>query len=51
MKLEANKKLLESENNGYVYVELNHFAIHLQLTQYCQSTILQQKIKIKLKKN
>ena len=26
-----------------VYVELNHFAIHLKLTQYCKSTILQYK--------
>ena len=32
----------------YVYVKLNHFAVHLKLTQHC--TILQYKIKIKLKK-
>ena len=32
----------ESEKEWiYVYVELNHFAIHLRLTQYCKSTILQ----------
>ena len=34
----------ESEKEWiYVYVELNHFAIHLKLTQYCKSTILQYK--------
>ena len=25
----------------YLYIELNHFAVHLKLTQYCKSTILQ----------
>ena len=33
----------------YVYVQLNHFAVHLKLTQHCKSNILQYKIKIKLK--
>ena len=41
----------ESEKEWiYVYVQLNHFAIHVKLTQHCKSTILQYKIKIKLKK-
>ena len=26
-----------------MYEELNHFAIHLKLTQHCKSTILQSK--------
>ena len=30
-----------------MYVELNHFAVHLKLTQHCKSTILQLKNKIK----
>ena len=34
----------------YVCIQLNHFAVHLKLTQHCKSTILQYKIKIKLKK-
>ena len=25
----------------YVYVLLNHFAVHLKLTQHCKSAILQ----------
>ena len=28
---------------------MNHFAVHLTLTQHCKSTTLQYKIKIKLK--
>ena len=36
----------ESEKEWiHVYVELNHFAVHLKLTQHCKSTILQYKIK------
>ena len=36
----------ESEKEQiYVYVKLNHFAVHLKLTQHCKSTILQYKIK------
>ena len=31
----------------YMYIKLNHFTIHLKLTQHCKSTILQFK---KLKK-
>ena len=34
----------------YVYIKLNHFAVHLILTQHSKSTILQETIKIKLKK-
>ena len=34
----------------YVYMYNNHFAVHLKLLQHCKSTILQYKIKIKLKK-
>ena len=33
----------------YVYMYNNHFAVHLKLLQHCKSTILQYKIKIKLK--
>ena len=33
---------------GWIYVYLNHLAVHLKLTQHCKSTILQYKIKIKL---
>ena len=33
-----------------VYAQLIHFAEHLQLTQHCSSTILQDKTKTKLKK-
>jgi len=27
--------------------DMNHFAVHLKLTQHCKSTILQYKIKLK----
>ena len=30
-----------------VYIQLNHFAVHLKVTQYCKSTILQHKIFLK----
>ena len=40
----------ESEKEWiYAYVKLNQFAVHLKLTQHCKSTLLQNKIKIKLK--
>ena len=40
----------ESEKEWiYVYVYLNHFAVHLKLTQECKSTIFQCETKIKLK--
>ena len=29
----------------YVYISLNHFAVHLQLTQHCKSTVLQENFK------
>ena len=32
----------------YEYVKLNHFAVHLKLTEHCKSTICQYKIKISL---
>ena len=35
----------------YIYVKLSHFAVCLKLTQHCKSTVLQYKIKIKVKKN
>ena len=35
----------------WIYVNLNHFAVYLKLTQYYKSTTLQYKIKIKLKRN
>ena len=42
----------ESEKEWiHVYVKLNHFAVHLKLTQHCKSNIPQYKIKIKLKKS
>ena len=25
----------------FIYIHLNHFAVHLKLTQYCKSTVLQ----------
>ena len=25
----------------HIYTQLNHFAVHLKLTQHCKSTILQ----------
>ena len=31
------------ENNLKIYIELNHSAVHLKLTQYCKSTIFQLK--------
>ena len=31
----------------YIYISPNHFAVHLKLTQYCESTIL---LSIKKKK-
>jgi len=31
----------------YVYAQLNHSAVHLQLTEHCKSTLLQHKIKTK----
>ena len=27
----------------HIYIKLNHFAVHLKLTQHCKSTILQLK--------
>ena len=41
----------ESAKEGkYVYPKLNHFAVHLKLTQYYISTIFQAKIKIKFRR-
>ena len=41
----------ESEKEWiYVYVQLNHFGVHLKLTQHCKSTIPQYKIRIHFKK-
>ena len=41
----------ESEKEWiYVYVKLNHFAVHLKLAQRCKSTIPPNKIQIKFKK-
>ena len=38
----------ESEKEWiYVYVQLNHSATHLKLTQHCKSTIIQHKIKFR----
>ena len=34
----------ESEKE-YAYIYLNHFTVHLKLTQYCKSTIVQLKKK------
>ena len=31
-------------------MKLNHFAVHLKLTQHCKSTILQYKVKIEKKR-
>ena len=39
---EVKMQTLEKEQT-YVYVELNHFAIHVKLTQHCKSPILQYK--------
>ena len=33
----------------YIYTWLNHFAVHLKLTQHCKSALLQYKIKFKKK--
>ena len=30
----------------YIYIRLNHFTVHLELTQHCKSTMLQYKIKV-----
>ena len=30
----------------YIYKRLNHFTVHLELTQHCKSTMLQYKIKV-----
>ena len=40
--------------HGYVYVDLNHFALYLKLTQHCKLTVLQFKntfLHAKKKKN
>ena len=29
------------EKNIYMYVQLNHFAVHLEVVQHCESTPLQ----------
>ena len=40
----------ESEEEWiYVYVQLNHFTVHLKLAQHCKSTIFQNKSKIKFR--
>ena len=31
----------EEPEKEYIYVKLNHFALHQKLTQHCKSTILQ----------
>ena len=33
------------KKNMYIYVLLNHFAVHQKVTQHCKSTILQFKKK------
>ena len=40
----------KESKNEWIYVNLNHTAVHLKLTQYCKSTTLQYKIKIELGK-
>ena len=30
-----------ADTNYYIYVQLNHFAVHQKQTQHCKSTILQ----------
>ena len=41
----------ESEKEWiYVYIKRNLFVVHLKLTQHCESTIPQYKIKIKFQK-
>ena len=32
----------------YVYISLNHFAVHLQLTQHCKSTVHQENLEKKI---
>ena len=39
--MEKNMK----KNKIYIYINLNHFAVHLELTQHCKSTIIQLKKK------
>ena len=34
---------MEKNLKKYIYIYLNHFAVHLKLTQHCKSTILQKK--------
>ena len=34
----------------YIYVKLNHWTVHLKLTQHCKSTILQLREYIKTRK-
>ena len=36
---------MEDNLKKYIYISLNHFAVHLKLTQHCKSTILQFKKK------
>ena len=33
-------------NRKKIYIYLKHFAVDLKLTQYCKSTIVQDKVKI-----
>ena len=35
----------------WIYVQLNHFAVYLKLTQHCKSPILQYKIKLNFKRD
>ena len=37
----------EFEKNRYMYMYNNHLAVHLKLTQHCESTTVQYKIKLK----
>ena len=39
------------KENMYIYVLLNHFAVHQKLTQHCKLTILQFKKYQKIKKD
>lgn len=32
----------------YVYISLNHFAVHLQVTQHCKSTVHQENLEKKI---
>ena len=45
-----NGKELKKYRYIHIYVELNHFSVHLKLTQYCKSNILQFKERKKKKK-